>query len=58
MTSETAHNAHWYNLIFVDHPLQVPDSAILECTTITDLSGKDFMNPQDDKTSIGKKDPA
>ena len=43
--------------IFVD-PSQVPDSAILECTTITDLSGKDFMNPQDDKTSIGKKDPA
>jgi hypothetical protein len=28
----------------------VPNSAILECTNFTDMSGKDIMNPAEDKT--------
>ncbi|KAK2158235.1 hypothetical protein LSH36_174g03057 [Paralvinella palmiformis] len=28
----------------------VPDTAIMECTNLTDLSGKDFMDPKKDKT--------
>ncbi|XP_076454925.1 L-proline trans-4-hydroxylase-like isoform X2 [Babylonia areolata] len=33
----------------------VPNDAIKTCTNITDMSGKDFMNPADDKTTVGKK---
>ena len=29
---------------------QVPDSAILECSDVTDMRGKDFMDPRTDKT--------
>jgi len=32
------------------YALQVPDTAIMECTNLTDLSGKDFMDPKKDKT--------
>ena len=28
--------------------VQVPDSAILECQTVADLSGKDFTHPSTD----------
>ena len=31
--------------------LQVPDSAILECQTTVDLSGKDFTHPDADLRS-------
>ena len=30
--------------------MQVPDSAILDCPSTTDFTGKDFLNPADDKT--------
>ncbi len=29
---------------------KVPNSAILECTNMTDLSGKEFLDPAEDKT--------
>ncbi|KAL5013080.1 hypothetical protein ScPMuIL_011631 [Solemya velum] len=38
-------------------PLQkVPNSAIRECTNISDFSGKDFVEPKTDKTVEAKKD--
>ena len=30
--------------------VQVLDSAILDCPSITEFTGKDFLNPADDKT--------
>jgi len=33
--------------------LQVPDSAILKCTNFDDVSGKEFIDAQSDKT-VGK----
>ena len=29
---------------------QVPNSAILDCTNLTDFSGKEFLDPTADKT--------
>lgn len=29
---------------------QVPNSAIRDCTNVTDMSGKEFLNPAEDKT--------
>ena len=29
---------------------QVPNSAIKDCTNVTDMSGKEFLNPAFDKT--------
>ncbi|XP_064649152.1 L-proline trans-4-hydroxylase-like isoform X2 [Lineus longissimus] len=37
---------------------KVPNSAIRTCTTMTDMTGKDFMNPKDDKTIKVSKDKA
>ncbi|XP_005108978.1 L-proline trans-4-hydroxylase [Aplysia californica] len=37
--------------------VKVPNSAIRECTNLTDVSGKDFLDPSNDKTlRIDKKD--
>ncbi|KAK7095044.1 L-proline trans-4-hydroxylase-like [Littorina saxatilis] len=37
-------------------PLEtVPNDAVKQCTNCTDMSGKDFMNPSNDKTTAGKK---
>lgn len=33
--------------------VQVPDSAILQCTNFDDMTGKDFIDAQSDKT-VGK----
>ena len=38
----------WFSCIIII--VQVPDSAILDCPSTTDFTGKDFMNPADDKT--------
>ena len=39
-------------IILICAPVQVPDSAIIECATPTDMTGKDFMNPDDDKSRL------
>ena len=39
-----------YYFIFENILLQVPNSAIKECTNYTDFTGKEFMNPVIDKT--------
>ena len=35
--------------------LQVPDDSIMKCENMTDLSGKEFMDPASDKTVRFKK---
>ena len=37
----------WFSCIII---MQVPDSAILDCPSTPDFTGKDFLNPADDKT--------
>ena len=39
-------------IIFI---IQVADSAIMECPLEVDLKGKDFLEPDKDKTSWGRK---
>lgn len=38
---------YYQNHLFL---VQVPDSAIKECVNVTDMSGKEFLNPAVDKT--------
>lgn len=39
-------------------PLQVPDSAIMDYEVSSDeFQGKDFMDPADDHTTSGKRQP-
>ncbi|KAL8612652.1 hypothetical protein ACOMHN_044593 [Nucella lapillus] len=33
----------------------VPNDAVKTCTNFTDMTGKDFLNPTNDKTSVGNK---
>lgn len=60
----TAYNKATNDPVIVHHhpqytPLhKVPNSAILDCTNFTDMTGKDFMDPKNDKTivSMDEKD--
>ncbi|XP_041369684.1 probable phytanoyl-CoA dioxygenase [Gigantopelta aegis] len=48
-SNNSIHEHHWASYRKID---VVPDSAIMECTNETDMSGKQFADPRENKTVI------